>query len=35
MELVLRSRNIELPDPMREYIQKKLDRLENHLSDVS
>ena len=35
MELVLRSRNIDLPDPMREYIQKKLDRLENHLNNVS
>jgi putative sigma-54 modulation protein len=34
MELVLRSRNIELPDPMRDYIQKKLDRLENHLAHV-
>ena len=35
MELVLRSRNIDLPDPMREYIQKKLDRLESHLNNVS
>jgi len=35
MELVLRSRNMDLPDPMREYIQKKLDRLENHLNDVN
>jgi putative sigma-54 modulation protein len=34
MELVLKSRNIDLPDPMREYIQKKLDRLENYLSNV-
>jgi putative sigma-54 modulation protein len=34
MELVLRSRNVDLPDPMREYIQKKLDRLENHFNNV-
>ena len=32
MELVLRSRNIELPDPMRDYIQKKLDKVEIHLA---
>lgn len=35
MELVLRSRNVELPDPMREYIQKKLDRVETYLADAS
>ncbi|MFC1998821.1 ribosome hibernation-promoting factor, HPF/YfiA family [Chloroflexota bacterium] len=33
MEMVLRSRNIELPDPMRDYIQKKLDRVEIHLAN--
>jgi len=34
MELVLRSRNVDLADPMREYIQKKLDRLGNLLNNV-
>jgi len=32
MELVLKSRNLELGDPTREYIQRKLDRVENHLA---
>ena len=35
MEMILRSRNIDLPDPMREYIQKKLDRLEKHLNSIN
>ena len=33
MELVLKGRNIELGDPTRDYIKRKLDRVESHLAN--
>ncbi|MBT3363652.1 MAG: ribosome-associated translation inhibitor RaiA [Chloroflexi bacterium] len=35
MELVVRGRQVEIPDPLRDYVKKKLDRLDGYLADIT
>ena len=34
MELTVKSRNIEIPETVREYTQKKMDKLNHHLPNL-